>query len=576
MVITFDNVSFKYIDKYLLENVSFSLTENDKVGIVGLNGVGKSTLLKLILERETPNNGSIVKSGNIIINYLEQNPIFEHNKKLIDIILDSQTKEHPIKEYEASSILTKLKLNPEDCCNNFSGGELKRLALAKVLVSYCDFLILDEPTNHLDNEVILWLEKYLIKFKRGLIMVTHDRYFLERVCNKMLEIDDKKVYLYDANYTKFLELKEERIIANNKAQQKLKSILRNERKWANRGCEARRTKNKDRLDRLKELEKIEFSEQKEFSFSSVNTYLGKKLIEIEHGYKAYDKALFKDFNFKLERQDIIAIVGKNGAGKSTLFNIIMKNDKLDSGNLILGDTLRIGYFSQQLDFIDPEIRVIDYIEEDIRYFDSVDGKKSSTELLDEFLFDESSRYQKVKTLSGGEKRRLQLIKVLATNPNLLILDEPTNDLDIYTLEMLENYIIDFRGPVLIVSHDRYLLDKVANKLLAFEDENIKEYNLSFSEYLNIEKEVITTKKDNVKYNTNKMSSKDRNLLNKLNEEVPLLETKLKSLKDRLSKLTTEYTEIMELSKEIEDLESELDEKIITLLELEELKESFNR
>lgn len=576
MVITFDNVSFKYIDKYLLENVSFSLTEADKVGIVGLNGVGKSTLLKLIIEQEKPNSGTIIKSGNIIINYLEQNPKFEHNKKLIDIILESQTIEHPIKEYEASSILTKLKLNPDDCCNNFSGGELKRLALAKVLVSYCDFLILDEPTNHLDNEIIMWLEKYLTKFKKGLIMVTHDRYFLERVCNKMLEIDDKKIYLYDANYSKFLELKEERIIADNKAKQKLKSILKNERKWANRGCEARRTKNKDRLDRLKELEKIEFNEQKDFSFSSVNTYLGKKLIEIEHGFKSYNKVLFSDFNFKLEREDIIAIVGKNGAGKSTLFNIIMQKDKLDSGNLILGDTLKIGYFSQHLDFIDPEIRVIDYIENDMRYFDSVDGKKSSTELLDEFLFDESSRYQKVKTLSGGEKRRLQLIKVLSTNPNLLILHEPTNDLDIYTLEMLENYILEFKGPVLIVSHDRYLLDKVANKLLAFENENIKEYNLSFSEYLNLEKDEITVKKETVKHNTNKMSSKDRNLLNKLNEEVPLLEVKLQELKDRFSKLTTEYTEIMELSKEIEELENELDEKILKLLELEELKESFSR
>ncbi len=578
MVITFKDVSFKYIEKMLLDNVSFSITDSDKVGVVGLNGTGKTTMLKLISGLEKPVSGEIIISGGMQINCLPQDPKFPKGLKALEVIMAKSTKEHPIKDYEAKSILTKLKLDPDSLIDNYSGGENKRLALALVLVSYSDMLILDEPTNHLDNDMILWLEKYLKSFKRGLIMVTHDRYFLERVCNKMLELDLGKTYLYEANYSKFLELKAARLLEAKRMEAKLKSILKTETEWMNRSVEARRTKSKSRINRFNELSKINFSEEKTMEFNSVTRRLGKKLIEIENGSKAFgDKVLFKDFNFKLERSDIIAFVGDNGAGKSTLFKIIMGQEDLTTGTLIKGETLHIGYFSQHLDLIDPEIRVIDYIKEEQGLIETLDGVITASELLEKFLFDSEMQYTKVKMLSGGEKRRLQLVRVLMSNPNLLILDEPTNDLDIYTLEILEDYLMSFKGPILVVSHDRYFLDKICNKLYVFENTSIKEYMLSFSEYLGMAKEDSKAQIEGAKpqgYNKNKMSSKDRNLLDSLNKEIPLLEAELSKLKEKLKGLTVEYTEIMDLTAEIEAKTKILDEKIDKLFELEELKESF--
>ena len=578
MVITFKDVSFKYIEKKLLDEASFSITDSDKVGVVGLNGTGKTTMLKLICGMEKPNSGEIIISGGMEINYLEQDPKFPKGLKALEVIMAKSTKEHPIKDYEAKSILTKLKLDPDSLIDNYSGGENKRLALALVLVSYSDILILDEPTNHLDNDMILWLEKYLKSFKRGLIMVTHDRYFLERVCNKMLELDLGKTYLYEANYSKFLELKSLRLEEAKRKEAKLKSILKVEAEWMNRSVEARRTKSKSRINRFNELSKISFSEDKAMEFSSVTRRLGKKLIEIENGSKSFgNRVLFENFSFKLERSDIIAFVGDNGAGKSTLFKIIMGEEALSSGNLIKGETLHIGYFSQHLELIDPEIRVIDYIKEEQGLIETLDGTISASELLERFLFDSEMQYTKVKMLSGGEKRRLQLVKVLMKNPNLLILDEPTNDLDIYTLEILEDYLVSFKGPILVVSHDRYFLDKICNKLYVFEGTHIKEYMLSFSEYLlshNKEEREASTNLNNKGYNKNKMSSKDRNLLDSLNKEIPLIEEKLGKLKEELKGLTTEYTRIMELTEEIEKVSSELDMKIDKLFLLEELRDSF--
>lgn len=453
MVISFDHVNFKYIDKLLLDNASFSVTEADKVGIIGVNGTGKTTLLKLIIGIEKPISGTIIKSGGMIINYLPQEPKFSEEMSLLDIVMADSTKEHPIEEYEAKSILSKLGLSSYDSTTvNLSGGQKKRLALAKVLVSYSDFLILDEPTNHLDNDMILWLEKYLMKFKKGLLMVTHDRYFLQRVCNKMLELDYGKIYVYDANYENFLVLKAERLENEKKEQQKLKSILKKETEWMHRGVEARRTKSKSRIERFEKLSEISFHESKEMAFSSKETYLGKTLIEIKHGSKSFgDLQLFNNVSFSLKRNDVIGIVGDNGAGKTTLFKILMKEESLDSGELILGETLKIGYFSQNADWIDPEIRVIDYIKEEQNIIETLEGTITASELLERFLFDSELQYSKVKMLSGGEKRRLQLVRILMKNPNVLLLDEPTNDLDIYTIEILEDYIESFKGPVLVMT-----------------------------------------------------------------------------------------------------------------------------
>lgn len=578
MVIHFENVSFKYIEKMLLDQVSFSITDTDKIGVIGINGTGKSTLLKLILGLEKPVSGEILKSGGMKINYLPQNPTFSEDKTILDFVLEDSTKEHPIEVYEAKSILTNLGfLDFTLTTKYFSGGQKKRLALAKVLLTYCDFLLLDEPTNHLDNEMILWLEKYLIKFKKGLLMVTHDRYFLQRACTKMLELDYGKIYLYDANYEAFLSLKAERLANERKAQAKLKSILRQETEWMHRGVEARRTKSKSRIERFEKLSEITFHTSKEMAFTSKDMYLGKTLIEIKKGAKAFGEVcLFKDFDFSLKRNDIIGIVGDNGAGKTTLFKILMKEEQLSEGSLILGETLNIGYFSQTEDWIDPNIRVIDYIKEEQSLIETLEGTISASDLLERFLFDSELQYSKVKMLSGGEKRRLQLVRVLMKNPNVLLLDEPTNDLDIYTIEILEDYILSFKGPVLVVSHDRYFLDKICNQLLVYQNQKIVPYLLSFSEFLeqndNEKNSISFSKKEKPK--DNKFPAKLRNELGKLEEDIKTYEKRLAELVIELGKVSTDYVELMKLENEKQTLETQRDEALLRFLELEEIKEQY--
>lgn len=578
MVISFDNVSFKYIEKMLLDHVSFSITDADKIGIVGVNGTGKSTLLKLILGEEKPISGAILQSGGIRINYLPQNPMFEEDVSLLNLVLEGSTKEHPIEEYEAKSILNKLGFTEYTLTTKYlSGGQKKRLALAKALLTYCDFLLLDEPTNHLDNEMILWLEKYLIKFKKGLLMVTHDRYFLQRACTKMLELDYGKVYVYEANYELFLKYKADRLANEQKAQSKLKSILRKEAEWMHRGVEARRTKSKSRIERFEQLSEISFQITKEMTFSSKETYLGKTIIEIKNGSKYFnDLCLFQNFNLSLKRNDIIGIVGDNGAGKTTLFKILIGEERLSEGELKLGETLNIGYFSQSEDWMNPDIRVIDYIKEEQAIIETLDGTISASELLERFLFDSEAQYSKIKMLSGGEKRRLQLVKVLMRNPNVLLLDEPTNDLDIYTIEILEDYIQSFKGPVLVVSHDRYFLDKICNQLLVYQDHTIRPYLQSFSEFLEYnqkEKNSIAISKK-IKPKDNKFPAKLRNELAKLEENIKTYETQLQKIKEELSLTSTDYVKLMELEAEKKEIEFQLDSAIIRVLELEEIKEDY--
>ncbi len=578
MVISFDNVSFKYIEKMLLDHVSFSITDADKIGIVGVNGTGKSTLLKLILGEEKPISGAILQSGGIRINYLPQNPMFEEDVSLLNLVLEGSTKEHPIEEYEAKSILNKLGFTEYTLTTKYlSGGQKKRLALAKALLTYCDFLLLDEPTNHLDNEMILWLEKYLIKFKKGLLMVTHDRYFLQRACTKMLELDYGKVYVYEANYELFLKYKADRLANEQKAQSKLKSILRKEAEWMHRGVEARRTKSKSRIERFEQLSEISFQITKEMTFSSKETYLGKTIIEIKNGSKFFnDLCLFQNFNLSLKRNDIIGIVGDNGAGKTTLFKILIGEEKLSEGELKLGETLNIGYFSQSEDWMNPDIRVIDYIKEEQAIIETLDGTISASELLERFLFDSEAQYSKIKMLSGGEKRRLQLVKVLMRNPNVLLLDEPTNDLDIYTIEILEDYIQSFKGPVLVVSHDRYFLDKICNQLLVYQNHTIRPYLQSFSEFLEYnqkEKNSIAISKK-IKPKDNKFPAKLRNELAKLEENIKTYETQLQKIKEELSLTSTDYVKLMELEAEKKEIEFQLDSAIMRVLELEEIKEDY--
>lgn len=576
MVITFKDVSFRYTDKNLLDKVSFSITDQDKTGLVGLNGTGKSTLIKLIEDEIRPQSGEIIKSGNMIISYLEQEPDIPLNTKILDYVMKNNDKDHKVNDYEAKSMLTKLKLDPEALTNNLSGGQRKRLALAKCLVTYCDFLILDEPTNHLDNDMILYLEKYLQRYNHGLFMVTHDRYFLERVCNNMLELDNGHIYTYKANYSEFLNLKALRLEREEKAEKKLKRLLKNELDWIHRGVEARRTKQKYRIERFNELSKIKFSERKGFEFDSVSKYLGKTIIEIKNGSKSFgDKIIFKNFNLNVLRTARIGIVGDNGAGKTTLFKIIMQQESLDSGELILGETLRIGYFSQHFDAIDENIRVIDYVKEVSSTIETLEGTVTASSLLERFLFDANLQYTMVKSLSGGQRRRLQLVRVLAANPNVLILDEPTNDLDIETLEVLEDYIDFFMGPVLCVSHDRYFLDKVCDKLLYYKNGEINSYMGSFSEFiasdLGTSSQAIS--KNQGYKNEHKMTSKEKNELYDLEHELPKLDEKMEGLRKELASYTTEYTLMMDVQKKIDELDAEILTKTERYFELMEKKES---
>lgn len=576
MVITFKDVSFRYTDKNLLDKVSFSITDQDKTGLVGLNGTGKSTLIKLIEDEIRPQSGEIIKSGNMIISYLEQEPDIPLNTKILDYVMKNNDKDHKVNDYEAKSMLTKLKLDPEALTNNLSGGQRKRLALAKCLVTYCDFLILDEPTNHLDNDMILYLEKYLQRYNHGLFMVTHDRYFLERVCNNMLELDNGHIYTYKANYSEFLNLKALRLEREEKAEKKLKRLLKNELDWIHRGVEARRTKQKYRIERFNELSKIKFSERKGFEFDSVSKYLGKTIIEIKNGSKSFgDKVIFKNFNLNVLRTARIGIVGDNGAGKTTLFKIIMQQESLDSGELILGETLRIGYFSQHFDAIDENIRVIDYVKEVSSTIETLEGTVTASSLLERFLFDANLQYTMVKSLSGGQRRRLQLVRVLAANPNVLILDEPTNDLDIETLEVLEDYIDSFMGAVLCVSHDRYFLDKVCDELLYYKNGEINSYMGSFSEFiasdLGTSSQAIS--KNQGYKNEHKMTSKEKNELYDLEHELPKLDEKMEGLRKELASYTTEYTLMMDVQKKIDELDAEILTKTERYFELMEKKES---
>lgn len=579
MVITLKNAFFKYLDKPILNNVSISFDDISHTGVVGVNGTGKSTLLKILTGEEKLQSGSLEKSGGMSISYLAQEPIFDESKSILESFEGLGTKEHPINDYEVKSILTKLKLNDfNKSISLMSGGEKKRLALCQVLVKYADILILDEPTNHLDNDMIMYLEKYLKKFPRGIIMVTHDRYFLERVCNKMIELDEGDIYSYDANYTKFLELKAERLESLVHQEKKWKSLYKHELEWMRRGAQARSTKQKGRIKRFEELEKTKFSAKETLDISSITTRLGRKLIEIYDASKSFDDhTLFQNFNFMLGREDIVGVVGDNGAGKSTLFKILMGEENLTSGEIIRGETLNIGYFRQNMEILDPNMTAIEYIKEDAEIIETLDGTITASQMLDKFLFTSDMKYTKISRLSGGERRRLMLIKVLMKNPNLLILDEPTNDLDIDTLEALEDYLLDFKGPILVVSHDRYFLDKICTRLLAFEDGFINEYNYSFSEYLlnkeHPKKEVKEVERKKVRVG---LTSKEKNDLYELPKKIDDLEGMIKEKKAQINEFETNYHKLIELQEEIDKLSLELDALETRYLELLEKKEEYEK
>lgn len=485
-LVTAEHLTKSYTERLLLKDTSFSIAEGDKVGLIGINGTGKSTLLKLVAGLEEPDAGTVVRGRNLSVRYLAQNPVFQPEQTVLDFVLEENQGQGWDPEGEAKSLLNKLGITEYDAViSTLSGGQKKRVALAGVLLSTADLLILDEPTNHLDSAMADWLEDYLKKYKGALLMITHDRYFLDSVSNRIVELDQGKLYSYQANYAGFLELKAERMAMEQASERKRQSILRVELEWIQRGARARSTKQKGRIQRFEALRDREApKEDPSVELDSLSSRLGRTTVEAVHVSKSYGgKVFIRDFSYVFLKQDRIGIIGPNGSGKSTLMKLLAGWVKPDSGEIVIGQTVKLGYFSQESEDMDPDLCVIDYIKNVAEYVKTPDGSVSASQMLERFLFPSSMQYTLIGKLSGGEKRRLYLLHILMSAPNVLILDEPTNDLDIRTLTILEDYLDRFQGIVITVSHDRYFLDRVVRRIFAFEgDGEIRPYEGGYTDY----------------------------------------------------------------------------------------------
>ena len=580
MLINAFNITIKYLDKTLFKDASFVINDTDKIGLLGINGAGKSTLLKAIIGEAELDSGIISRRKDLKIGYLPQDSVFNE----LDTILEAFNKQIKVEEFVAKSMLSKMGLtDTSKIIKTLSGGEKKRLSLAVALCEDVDLLILDEPTNHLDIWMINWLEKFLIKYNRGLLLVTHDRYFLERVTSKTMEIEHGNIYLYDANYSKFLDLKAERLLEREAYERKLSALFKKEAAWAAMNPQARTTKSTERLERFKKLENelhtvhTELHADNELNLSSVKTRMGKTTIEIENISKRIkDKVLFENFSYIVNKFDRLGIVGENGAGKTTLFKSILGLIPVDFGTITIGKTINIGYFSQEMPDFNKNIKMIDYLKSFGEYVETINGKLSASQMLEQYLFPPSIQQQFISKLSGGEKRRLQLLTVLMKNPNILFLDEPTNDLDVYTLEILEQYLESFKGAVLVVSHDRYFLDKVANHLLVLENKQIIEYNGIVSDYIqnnpkiSIEKE--KTKKEVL--NIPRFTSAEKKEFDQIEEVIEQIENKIKELKNLQQEYATDYQKLIEIDNQIKELEIELERKLERWEYLNEINEQI--
>ena len=490
-LITIEHLTKSYTERLLFDDTAFSINEGEKVGLIGINGTGKSTLLKIVAGLEEPDDGSVVRRRNLYIRYLPQIPVFTAGDTVLDaIVRDNQDEPHfsSREEIEASAknILTRLGIYDfDEKVEHLSGGQRKRVALTSVLLSTADLLILDEPTNHLDSEMADWLEEYLKKFRGALLMITHDRYFLDSVTNRIVELDKGKLYSYQTNYEGFVKLKAERIDMAVASERKRQTILRTELAWMQRGARARSTKQKAHIQRYEALRDMDAPEfDKEVEMESISSRLGRTTVEVKDLCKAYgNKVLLKNFTYIFLKNDRVGIIGPNGSGKSTLMKMIAGWVQPDSGTIEIGQTVKIGYFSQENEAMDENLKVIDYIRNVAEYVQTKDGSISASQMLERFLFPGSVQYTTISRLSGGEKRRLYLLRILMDAPNVLLLDEPTNDLDIRTLTILEDYLDSFQGIVITVSHDRYFLDRMVRRIFAFEgDGNVVQYEGGFTDY----------------------------------------------------------------------------------------------
>ena len=604
-VINVEHISKLYGDKMILEDLSCSVDEGDKIGIIGINGTGKSTLLRIIAGEEEADEGKIIFSNGMTIGWMGQNPEFDEESSILKYVCEGKKIEDDYGyESDAKAMLTVLELeNFDEKIKNLSGGQKKRAALCKVLLQKPDILILDEPTNHLDNKMSDWLENYLKSFRGVLLMVTHDRYFLDKVTNHIWEVEGGKVYYYDENYSGYLERKAEREERELASERKRQSILRSEVKWVMRGARARSTKQKARLERFEQLKAMDSPKTaKQVEMGSVGTRLGKKTIELYDISKAYgDKVLFKHFSYIFKRFERIGFVGHNGCGKSTLMKILADLEQADSGAIEWGETIKIGYFAQECEVMDERERVIDYIKDAAEYVRTSEGLVSASKMLERFLFSSDMQYTPIAKISGGERRRLYLLKVLMQSPNVLILDEPTNDLDIATLRVLEDFLDEFAGIVITVSHDRYFLDRTVDRIAAFENGNIVVYEGDYTEYQEksgrIEADSIDSvdsgsglhiKKSNERKKEGreqwlasknkekklKFSYKEQKEFETIDEDIEKLEEKIAELEEQISKCATDFIKLNELMQEKEKTEAELSDKRERWVYLNDLAEKI--
>lgn len=602
-ILNIENVTKVYGDKLLFDQVSLGMNDGDKLGIIGINGCGKSTLLKMIAGLVEPDSGEIIKNNQADLAYLAQNTEFEKGDTVLSYVCRGKVSSNPNwnLEAEAKAILKKLSVTDTEAdVELLSGGEKKRIALAKTLLSPAKILILDEPTNHLDSQMVMWLEEYLKKYKGVLVMVTHDRYFLDRVTNKIVEIDHGKLYTYDANYSGFLELRQQRIDSEAASYRKVQSIMRTELQWVRRGAQARSTKQKARLERFHEMQEMKAPEEdRQVEMDSLASRLGKKTIEIRNISKSYGgRILIKDFTYYTIRNERIGIVGENGCGKTTLLRMITGQELPDCGEIIIGETVKMGYFSQLVEEMNPEERVIDYVKNVAEYIKTSRGMTSASQMCERFLFTPELQYNPIGKLSGGERRRLYLLKVLMTAPNVLILDEPTNDLDIATLTILEDYLDYFEGIVIAVSHDRYFLDRIADRILAFEGNGVlTQYEGDYTTYLGkagprgiglaenaenpgnpgIKEKKSSDSRSTWKNNREKklkFTYQEQKEFETIDEEIASLEEQIAGIETEMASVASQYSRLQELAEQKEELENQLEIKMERWVYLNDLAEQI--
>lgn len=575
MILSLNDVSFTYGSRQILDHVNFVVNENEKWGVVGRNGAGKSTLLKLLAQSELPDTGEVNVLKKYTVSYCPQDSDFPAGKTVYDTVKSYMREETEV--YQIRSILNKLGVEHQDeDIGILSGGQKKRVSLAITLIKQADLYLLDEPTNHLDQEGILWLEKYLCKVSKAIVLVTHDRYFLNRITNHIVEVDHGHMYTYEGNYGYYLEQREIRYEQARSIEAKRQSFLRKEIEWIRAGAQARSTKQKGRIQRYEAVKAQEAPEmQQSLQLSSASTRLGNKVIEMEHCSKAYDKTLFSDFTYTVGRRDRIGIIGHNGCGKSTLLKILTGQETVDSGKVTIGDTVKIGYFAQHNEVFDDTQRRIDFIKDFGEVVYTAEGDPiTASAMLERFLFAKEEQYMPVGKCSGGEKRRLYLCSVLMSAPNVLLMDEPTNDLDTDTLMILEDYLDSFEGTVIVVSHDRYFLDKTCDTLWVFKDGKIEVRGESYSDYLLTVKKEESVKEEKkkpvqVKPVTRRLSYMENKEKEQIEEVLPLLEQQIQELEEKLSSVT-EYEAIKEISDTLEQKRNELETKSERWMELEEI------